>query len=201
VSPSFHVFYDDKFKTVNPNTNQYVPTSHWQVRCGFQKETAIIRLENQNHNIETTTSDVKEVNDEQNEMPLMTWDSINDDNSQPANTNQVSNEQVSGDDIIRMKENNNIITANNAQPQEYVTRAGRAVKQPDRYGKYVAYQVDQSPSTYEPKVEYTNPITMMSSRDPDTMYYHEILQQDDKNKFMSAMELEINNHTTKRHWV
>jgi hypothetical protein len=42
---------------------------------------------------------------------------------------------------------------------------------------------------------------MMSSSDPDTMYYHEILQQNDKKEIISAMELEINNHTTKRHWI
>jgi Reverse transcriptase (RNA-dependent DNA polymerase) len=32
------------------------------------------------------------------------------------------------------------------------------------------------------------------------MYYHEILQQNDKNDFMDAMKSEINNHTSKRHW-
>jgi hypothetical protein len=156
VSPTFHAFYDDKFKTVNPNTNQYIPTSHWQVKCGFQKETAIIILENQNHNIATTTSDAREDKDEQNEMPIMTWDSSNDENPLSTTINQVNNKQVLDNNVTTIKENNNIIITTNAQPQQYITRSGRTVKRPDRYGNYVAYQVDQSLSSYEPTLEYTN---------------------------------------------
>jgi hypothetical protein len=47
--------------------------------------------------------------------------------------------------------------------------------------------------------EYTNPIIYMSTSDPDTMYYHEILKQSDKEQFLEAMQLEISNHNTKRH--
>jgi hypothetical protein len=201
VSPTFHAFYDDKFKTVNPITNQYIQTLHWQVKCGFQKETAIIRLENQKHNIESTTSDVREDNEDQNEMPIMPWDSTNEENLQSSTTNQINDDQFSDNIITTTRANDNNTTVINVQPQQYVTSSGRTVKQPDRYGNYVAYQVEPSPSIYEPSLEYTNPISMMSSSDPDTMYYHEISQQNDKNEFMNAMEFEINNHTTKRHWV
>jgi hypothetical protein len=48
--------------------------------------------------------------------------------------------------------------------------------------------------------EYTNPITYKSTSDPVTMYYHEILQQSDKEQFLDVMQLEISNHNTKRHW-
>jgi hypothetical protein len=53
-----------------------------------------------------------------------------------------------------------------------MTRSGRVFKQPDRYGEYVAHETYQPPSTFEPHTEYVNPIVMMSSSDPDTMYYH-----------------------------
>jgi hypothetical protein len=61
-----------------------------------------------------------------------------------------------------------------------ITRSGREVKRPQRYGNYVTYQVHQDSTMYEPEVEYENPISMAATTDPDTMYYHEILNQPDK---------------------
>jgi hypothetical protein len=53
---------------------------------------------------------------------------------------------------------------------------------------------------YEPTVEYMNPVIMEVTSDPDTMYYHEILNQPDKQKFIEAMESEIDAHNEKGHW-
>jgi hypothetical protein len=47
VSPTFHAFYDDSFSTVTNNMIPYITKSQWQIKCGFQKETDIIRFENQ----------------------------------------------------------------------------------------------------------------------------------------------------------
>jgi hypothetical protein len=46
-------------------------------------------------------------------------------------------------------------------------------------------------------VEYENPISMATTSDPDTMYYHEILNQPDKQQFIEAMEKEIEDHNEK----
>jgi hypothetical protein len=47
VSPTFHAIYDDSFTTVNNIVIPYIPKSMWQIKCGFQKETELIHLENQ----------------------------------------------------------------------------------------------------------------------------------------------------------
>jgi hypothetical protein len=39
-----------------------------------------------------------------------------------------------------------------------------------------------------------------ASADPDTMYLHEAMKQPDRNKFMEAMQKEINDHTENGHW-
>jgi hypothetical protein len=197
VSPAFHAFYDDKFQKINPTTNQYVPKSNWQVKCGFQKESAIIQLENQH--INNNDNSIKTIVDsiDNNDPAVITWDPI--DNIDTTQSSQQNDNQSNHNENSTNKDNSINKERNNMQ-QQYKTRSGRIVKQPDRYGEYVAHQTYQSSTTYEPHTEYVNPIVMMSSSDPDTMYYHEILQQHDKNDFMDAMELEINNHTSKRHW-
>jgi hypothetical protein len=75
-----------------------------------------------------------------------------------------------------------------------ITRAGREVKRPQRYGDFVTYQLNMDSSIYEPTVECENPISMAATADPDTMYYHEILNQPDKQQFIEAMEKEIEDH-------
>jgi Reverse transcriptase (RNA-dependent DNA polymerase) len=41
---------------------------------------------------------------------------------------------------------------------------------------------------------------MAATTDPDTMYYHEILNQPDKQQFIEAMVREIEDHNEKQHW-
>jgi Reverse transcriptase (RNA-dependent DNA polymerase) len=53
---------------------------------------------------------------------------------------------------------------------------------------------------YEPKVVFENPISMVATADPDTVYYHEILNQPDKQQFIEAKVSEIKDHNEKLHW-
>jgi hypothetical protein len=70
-----------------------------------------------------------------------------------------------------LETNNSQLQDNNDSNQHkpYVTQYGRTIKRPDTYKDYVSYQVYQAPSTFEPTVEYINPIVLMSSSDPETM--------------------------------
>jgi hypothetical protein len=86
------------------------------------------------------------------------------------------------------------------QTERVITRSGREVKRPQRYGDYVAYQVNTDSSIYQPTVEYVNPISMAAMSDPDTIYYHETLHQPDKQNFIEAMAREIDDHNEKGHW-
>ena len=41
---------------------------------------------------------------------------------------------------------------------------------------------------------------LIASSDPDTMYYHEALQQHDRKEFIKVMYKEIADHVNRRHW-
>jgi hypothetical protein len=56
------------------------------------------------------------------------------------------------------------------------------------------------PNQIEPSIEYSDPIALAANTDPNTLYYHEILSQPDKNEFIQAMELEINSMNKNGHW-
>jgi hypothetical protein len=179
VSPTFHAIYDDSFTTVNNNVVPYIPKSMWQIKCGFQKETELIHLENQlslteiSDNPSTITDAPDTIIFERNILETNPSDSIPD--------RSLHNEPISHEIPPALEGEP---TQNHPLPTStYSTRYGRAVKKPDKDGDFVSYQVHQASSIYEPMTEYTNPITYMSTSDPDTMYYHEILKQSDKKKF------------------
>jgi hypothetical protein len=121
--------------------------------------------------------------------------------SNPSNDKDISTAMDIDDDPPPI---NDIATINMSDiPQEserIITRSGREVKRPKRYGDYVSYQVNLDSAMYEPTVEYMIPVTMAATSDPDTIYYHEILNQPDKQKFIEAMEREIDDHNEKEHW-
>ena len=48
---------------------------------------------------------------------------------------------------------------------------------------------------------HTSPITFAALGDPDTMYFHQILNQPDKPQFLKAMSIEINDHNRKKHRI
>jgi hypothetical protein len=136
------LFMTTSFKQSTPTNNQYVPKSNWQVKCGFQKEAAIVHLDNLHININdnhaATTADSMDNNDPE----IITWDPVDNNDipqSSQQNDNQPDqNENSADNDNSINKENNNI-------QQQYKTRSERIVKQPDRYGEYVAHQAYQSP--------------------------------------------------------
>ena len=49
--------------------------------------------------------------------------------------------------------------------------------------------------------EETHPMAFAASSDPDTMYYHEAMQQVDADRFREAMEKEIQAHQRNKHWT
>jgi hypothetical protein len=56
------------------------------------------------------------------------------------------------------------------------------------------------PNRTEPLVEYSYPIALAASTDPDILYVHEILSQPDNADFIQAMQLEINSMNKHGHW-
>jgi predicted SnoaL-like aldol condensation-catalyzing enzyme len=51
--------------------------------------------------------------------------------------------------------------------------------------------------------ELNDPIAFLAATakgDPDTMFYHHAMKQEDSLQFKQAMQLEIDSHTTNDHW-
>jgi hypothetical protein len=53
---------------------------------------------------------------------------------------------------------------------------------------------------YEIQRQMTDPIAFAASSDPDIMYLHEAMKQDDKKEFVQAMVDEVTTHTEKGQW-
>ena len=96
------------------------------------------------------------------------------------------------------------------------TRSGRRVKPTQRMKEsiqqrlegavaYAAAQVNNEQDQYligEVLDYLDDPISAMkATSDPDTMYHHEAMREEDAQQFKEAMVKEVNDHTNRRHWV
>ena len=54
---------------------------------------------------------------------------------------------------------------------------------------------------YKMQKQLDSPIVFAASADPDTMYFHKTMREPDKDdKFLEAMQQEIQDHETNGHW-
>jgi Reverse transcriptase (RNA-dependent DNA polymerase) len=74
-------------------------------------------------------------------------------------------------------------------PTQTVTRSGRVSRKPRKYDDFVSY------STWMAN------IALQATNDPNTLYYHQVLNEPDKDMFIKAMEHEIQQHNDNRNWV
>jgi hypothetical protein len=106
-----------------------------------------------------------------------------------------------GEAPTRMNVEDNTLEHQNQTPitNERRTRSGRIRRMPKRYDDYEVYETSME-EKLEAHTEYTTHVVYGASNDPDTLYYHQILKEEDKVKFFEAMEKEINYHNKKHHW-
>ena len=92
------------------------------------------------------------------------------------------------------------------ETEQRVTRSGRRAKETSRYREYrqtlaaTACTTDLEECLFSPS-ELDDPLAFAASSDPDTLYYNQAMKQPDKEQFIEAMEKEITDHTTRRHWT
>lgn len=89
------------------------------------------------------------------------------------------------------------------------TRSGRVSKMPQKFQDYHVYEtiMDNSFERYHEVLtascdtlgQYHE--VFAASSDPDVMYYHEILRETDKPKFIEAMQKEITQHNDRKNWI
>eukprot|EP00957_Ditylum_brightwellii_P173560 13214506-Ditylum_brightwellii.AAC.1 len=53
---------------------------------------------------------------------------------------------------------------------------------------------------YQIAREMTKPIDFAATNDPDTMYYHQAMQEPDRDKFINAIITEVKGHVSGKHW-
>ena len=82
--------------------------------------------------------------------------------------------------------------------QPYITRSGRTSKPPDR----LAFKALLEPYDYleDETFQDKHPLAFKAKSDPDSMYYHQAMKQPDKEKFLEAIEKELDGHFKEKNY-
>jgi Reverse transcriptase (RNA-dependent DNA polymerase) len=205
VSPVFHARYDDRFSTVAEPYGKYITKSQWQFKCGFtlgvpteawieqaSPSTKIFSSDSYNHKQDIdngTTIHSREYDEEiqvptnQEEIPI-----------NPSMSDSTPNENVK-------------TTLSDLSPSkgETITRSGRVSKRPTYLDEFVTYDTNVANTrrldTIVACTDYIDPISFMLTGNQDNFYYHEILREPDKDKFIEAMKEEIASHNNNGNWI
>ena len=189
VSPQFHCQFDEAFQTVKGIDASLQPPSMWQEKAYFiePKGTEGQTLEVSEQPILPTATQLPATTEQEAIIP------------QPE---QLQDTEMREPEHRQTQRRNNLPSRTQeppAQPvtQQQVSRSGRTIRPPKRYDDFVAFEALQ-----QPEVEL-NPhpvIAFKTNSDPDTMYYHEAMRAPDAAQFKTAMEKEIDDHTSRGHW-
>jgi hypothetical protein len=210
VSPVFHAKYDNNFTTVTKRYGSYLPRSRWQIKCGFSKDLSntkwvVESLDRSEVDGDTTgilhpqlkvdTIPTNEHDDHPKDGSDIQQQNLDDtdpshDFLSPDDEEHTSQEIEQGNDIPQDEDGTNITR----------TRSGRVSKLPNKYKDYVVYESQVGDHWNELSIDHMNPIALAASTDPDIMYFHEILNEPDKEEFLKAMQNEINGHNENQNW-
>ena len=208
VSPQFHVTMDPGFKTMRQTLGDQLPQSLWQEKCHFLQVTQdpsdvpspvegsqaseggqVLQMPQQHQEQSMLPPPVPEQQQQQQEeLPPEESHPIippeGDDGPAPLPALRRSQRQCNAPSrLIEM------MTSELEHPTEH----------------FVAYEALAMPQ-YQHQHDLDDPITYLASTskkssDPDTMYLHQALNQPDKRKFVKAMQKEVTDQFTKKHWV
>ena len=191
VSPQFHVRFDDTFATLKQSS----VIVHWIKLAGFGVEKASV-----------LPSAKKPMATLPNTTPIQAaGEEEIDEQQELANAPEVHFEQDDNDDDDIAQEPN---AAPVAEPDDGRRRSGRT-RQPSRImrdlrdGENVAFIMevtDDQMDEFQAQQALSDPIAFKAKSDPDTLYYHEAMQADDREQFTDAMIQEINSHNDNEHW-
>ena len=179
VSPQFHIKFDDLFETVRGS----VDPSHaqWKTAAGFdRKETTQGPRNSRRSSMDNT-----------------------DTRMRTPETGGLTPQETTPDVQQTTGPNLDLVTE---ETEQRVTRSGRRAKETSRYREYrqtlaaTACTTDLEECLFSPS-ELDDPLAFAASSDPDTLYYNQAMKQPDKEQFIEAMEKEITDHTTRRHWT
>ncbi|KAL7565945.1 hypothetical protein ACA910_008403 [Epithemia clementina (nom. ined.)] len=214
VSPQFHVRHDDFFETVTGKTTDFdSPKPQWKYLSGL----CVLKQSTQER-LKEGVAIVRPVRaDTITGVPnVITHQSVGETDPQ---VTQLPQDQIGpGTTVPGVAESE--ATTQEAPPTDGVrqTSSGRKIRNTQRYEEgmlqrqqgLVAWEVlmDQDESEKEPtsqqqfdlQLAMDEPISFAASADPDTMYYHEAMQEPDRELFREAMQKEIFDHESNGHW-
>ena len=182
VSPQFHCTFDDHFKT----TNDYVhPESTWQEKAHF-----VTRLpQKREKDMEDLPPSIEQTTELPSEEPF-----------------QLPNPTQQHDDIATM----DFVPLEIPQPPDPqpamnmdhneagLRRSQRARKQPVKFKDYIPHEQVAFESLFQFTEEQPQKVQAMKAiHDPDTLYLWEAMKEPDADKFLEAMQQEVDDHTNR----
>ena len=210
ASPQFHVTHDDDFETVRKNRT---PSSRWQQLAGLLKadkafpspETSPVELPSNLHDTSGT--------DPPNPVSPQP---IHFDPDLPTNEGDTlptyTDNNAPTPDLNDPQENQHVDAPAQAEydPQNPPTRFPRRTPKPSR--RFLeSLESAVAPIAFEAQVILNNlrdlvidavhPLAFAASTDPDTLHLNQALRQPDRDKFIEAMQKEIQDHEQRKHWT
>ncbi len=190
VSPQYHVRFDPSFKSVDKASGNKVPSSLWQVACGFRKGRSTLKAGDRPGN-DTEPSFVPEA-DTPESLPL-----DQPETSAPMEEEGATEPEAPHHDAQEEEtESNQEVTPTPLRRSTRPTKGKRADFFHEVYselGSNKAHTARASKPRPEGAIfalETLCPMAMASSSDPDIMYYHEAMKQPDAPQFVEAAKKE-----------
>ncbi|KAL7563107.1 hypothetical protein ACA910_012291 [Epithemia clementina (nom. ined.)] len=216
VSPQFHVKHDDFFETVTGKaTNFDQPEPEWKYLSGLYQRTTKNPKENTRSEGGSFFRPIRASNwqaprpTEEGDIPTPEIPQVAA-NQQPTELPEPVPPPVPTQEGATEP-------AQAPTPTVHQTRSGRVVKPTQRYQEgleqrrqgLVAWEIlmdqeGESPPTtaeqFEIQRAMEDPVAFAATADPDTMYLHEAMREPDRDQFMLAMQKEIHDHESRKHW-
>jgi Reverse transcriptase (RNA-dependent DNA polymerase) len=210
VSAQFHIRFDDTFETVRGTKDEL--HSLWKTKCGFTREKhrspikkSIARISKDKTEQSITPENVPVV-EEGNEFLM--------NNQEQPPDNPLVDQEIPPQLPIRENEGANIQDQEDPQPvvdnQASNLRRSTRQRQPTRRmlesveQETMSLPVSLQIMKYDPDcdtfLDYTHPIALAATNDPDTMYWDQALKQEDREEFIKAAIQEISTHQEQGHW-
>lgn len=207
VSPQFHVKFDNKFETLRSIYGGNPPISLWQEKCHFLKqEEKSKRLIDTKISRKRLRQDVISNTTTSSSMDKSTIQILDPNVQEPKSTSD-SNVSTSTDDPLQASEgdidkidhvvqDNNTSTSTGTTNENNVDVIAHAAINNKLIDKF--YKQNKHTVPYEILSSYVNDndiddeiVAYAASKDPDTMYLHQAMQEPDKEKFLEAMHKEV----------
>ena len=175
TSPQFHVQYDDQFETIRKSFGEAQPISQWQYKAGFTKSRPRMR-ENQPR-VEfgsTTTSSQREI-----------------DVTIPEDRDQTNDANPPMEERETMPEH------------EGARRSQRTPRRTQRYQDYLTSLQEPEDAIGEVAITAKPTVTVNTAQansNPDVMYWHEAMKQEDRAEFIKAAQKEVQDHSDNGLW-